>query len=207
MSSLVNAEQGSEGWRLARVPVATASNFSKILSRTKNGYGADRANYLAEKTLEIILGKPQETYKSEAMRWGTDNEPTARLEYELLTGNDVEETGLWIHDTIKAGASPDGFVNKDGLLEIKCPMTATHIQTLKTKTIPKAYIAQVQGQMWITGRKWCDFVSYDPRLPENAQMIIIRVERNEPFIKELELEVAMFMAEVNEQVKFIKEYK
>jgi predicted phage-related endonuclease len=141
------------------------------------------------------------------MQWGTDNEPLARLAYSLETGNDVEETGLWLHEIIPAGASPDGFVNDDGLVEIKCPNSATHIETLQNKKIPRQYFAQVQGQLWITERSWCDFVSFDPRLPENAQMIVIRVDRDDKYITELEKEIITFLQEVDEQVEFVKNYR
>lgn len=207
MSQLVNAEQRSPEWFAARLGKATASKYADITAKTRSGYAASRKNYMAQLVSETLTNQPQENVTSKAMEWGTDTEPVARLEYELVTGNTVEETGFWLHDTIPTGASPDGFVNNDGLLEIKCPNTATHIETLSTKQVPRHYFAQVQGQMWITDRKWCDYVSYDPRLPENAQLIIVRVDRDEEFIKELELEIAMFMAEVNEKVNFIKEYK
>ena len=207
MATLINAEQGSEEWVQARVGIATASRFNDIMAQTRSGYSASRKNYMAELVVEILTGLPAANFVNSAMTWGTETEPVARLQYMLETGNEVEETGLWVHDEIPAGASPDGFVNDDGTLEIKCPNTATHIETLTTKRVPKQYMAQVQGQLWMTGRKWCDFVSYDPRLPENAQMIIIHVQRDEDFIRELESEIRQFIKEVNQQVKFIKEYK
>lgn len=207
MAKLVLAEQRSPEWFEARLGKATASRFSDIMAKTRSGYAASRKNYMAELVTQRLTGAIPEPYSNTAMQWGTDNEPLARLAYELQTGNEVEETGLWVHDTLEAGASPDGFVNKDGVLEIKCPNTATHIETLELQQVPRQYLAQVQGQMWITDRKWCDFVSYDPRLPENAQMIIIRVERDEKYIEELETEVINFLKQVEEQVKFVKEYK
>lgn len=207
MSKLVKADQGSEAWLQARCGIATASRFADIMAKTRSGYAASRKNYMAEKLIEVLTNTPTESFTSAAMSWGTDTEPVARLEYMLATGNDVEETGLWLHDTIKAGASPDGFVNHDGTLEIKCPNSATHLETLKTQQVPKQYFAQVQGQLWITDRKWCDFVSFDPRLPDNAQMVIIRADRDEEFIKELETELKAFLKELDEQVKFIQQYK
>jgi putative phage-type endonuclease len=177
------------------------------MARTRSGYGAQRKNYKAELVVETLTGQQSDFYTSTAMQWGTDNEPVARLAYSLTTGNEVEDTGFWLDDELGAGASPDGFVGEDGLLEIKCPNTATHLETLEKKEVPYQYRAQVQGQMWITGRKWCDFVSYDPRLPENAQMIIIHVERDDDYIKNLAQEVETFMMEVVEQVEFVRSYK
>jgi putative phage-type endonuclease len=207
MSILIQAEQRSPEWFAARAGVVTASRFKDVLAKTRSGYAATRMNYMSEKVLERFTGKPVESiFTTKEMQWGTDNEPLARLEYELKTGNTVQETGLWLHEEIMAGASPDGFIDEDGCIEIKCPNTATHILTLQTKKIPYQYISQVQGQMWIAARKWCDFVSYDPRLPENAQMIIIRVERDDKYIEELEEEIKLFLDEVDEQVEFVKGY-
>lgn len=204
---LIAAEQRTPEWYKARLGIATASRFGDIMARTRSGYGAQRKNYMAELVIEILTGNPTERFTSSAMEWGTENEPVARLAYSLQTGNNVEETGFWLDDGMGAGASPDGLIGEDGLLEIKCPNTATHLETLAKRELPYQYKAQVQGQMWITGRKWCDFVSYEPRLPENAQMIIIRVERDDRYIAELEKEVSDFMVEVANQVEFVKEYK
>lgn len=207
MATLVQAEQRSEEWFAARLGKATGSRFADIIARTRSGYAASRKNYRAELVSEILTGRPVETFTSAAMQWGTDNEPVARLQYELATGNEVKETGFWLHETLSAGASPDGFVGSDGLIEIKCPNTATHLETLIKKQVPKQYVAQIQGQMWITDRKWCDFVSYDPRLPDNAQLFIIRVARDEQFIQELEQEIIDFTQEVQDLVEFVRNYK
>lgn len=207
MPKQIKAEQRSIDWFAARLGRATGSKFNDIMSRTKSGYSASRKNYAAELIIERLTGVPTETFTSAAMQWGTDNEPVARLQYSLETGNDVEETGFWQHDDLDAGASPDGLIGEEGLLEIKCPNSATHIETLFKKKLPRQYQAQVQGQMWITGRKWCDFVSFDPRLPENAQLIIIRVERDDLYIAELEDEINDFLEEVEQQVEFVKNYK
>lgn len=207
MPTLVKAEQRSPEWFAARLGKATGSRFGDIIAKTRSGYAASRKNYRAELVAEILTGQVTESFTTAAMQWGIDYEPVARLQYELITGNDVEETGFWYHDTIPAGASPDGFVNDDGLLEIKCPNTATHLDTLMFKKVPKQYVAQIQGQMWITGRKWCDFVSYDPRLPDNAQIFITRVERDEKFIAELEQEIIDFTQEVNDLVEFVRNFK
>jgi putative phage-type endonuclease len=207
MATLVNAEQRSDEWFKARLGKATASRFNDVMARTRNGYGAQRKNYMAELVTQRLTGNIPETFTSAAMQWGTDNEPLARLAYQLETGNEATETGFWVHEIIPAGASPDGFVNDNGLLEIKCPNSATHLETLQKKELPYQYKAQVQGQLWITEKEWCDFVSFDPRLPENAQMIVIRIERDEAYIKELEDELVQFLTEVDEQVEFVKNYK
>lgn len=206
MATLVQAEQRSLEWFAGRLGRATASRFNDIMARTRSGFAASRKNYRADLVVERITGTKEDTYTNAAMQWGIDNEPVARLQYMLATGNDVEETGFWQHDELMAGASPDGFVGEDGLLEIKCPNTATHLDTLTYRKLPKQYQAQVQGQMWITNRKWCDFVTFDPRLPENAQLLIVRVERDDAYIAELEAEIKDFLEEVEQLVDFVKEY-
>lgn len=207
MPKVIKANQGTPEWFEARLGRPTASRFGDVMAKTRSGYSASRKNYLAELLIQRLTMQIPEGYQSPAMQWGIENEPVARLQYELETGNDVKETSLWLHDTIEAGASPDGLINKDGLLEIKCPNSATHIETLHTGKLPTQYKAQVQGQMWITDRKWCDFVSYDPRLPENAQMIIIRINRDDDYIDELIEEVQDFLEELEEEQSFIKSYK
>ena len=207
MPTLVKADQRTPEWFAARLGKATGSRFGDIVARTKSGYSASRKNYAAELVVERLTGQPTETFTSAAMQWGTDNEPVARLEYELLSGNIVEDTSLWLHDNLDAGASPDGLIGDDGLLEIKCPNTATHLDTLIKKKLPRQYVGQVQGQMWITGRKWCDFVSYDPRLEGKAKLIIIRVDRDDKYIEELETEVRDFLQEVSDLVEFVNNYK
>ena len=146
----------------------------------------------------------QESYINAAMQRGTDIEPMARMAYESVTGEIVEETGFWPHDTMMAGASPDGLVGEDGLVEIKCPNSATHIETL-LKGFPEEHQAQIQGQLWLTGRQWCDFVSYDDRLPENMRLFIHRVHRSDSYISDLVEELKAFLAEVDSTVSKLKE--
>lgn len=207
MPQQVKAEQRTDEWYAARLGRATASRFSDVIAKTRSGYSASRKNYAAELTTERLTGKQADTFTTAAMQWGVDYEPVARVQYELESGNEVEETGFWLHDDLMAGASPDGLIGTDGLLEIKCPNSATHIETLQLKKLPWQYQAQVQGQMWIIGRQWCDFVSFDPRLPENAQMIVIRVERDDIYIADLEEEITEFLTEVDALVDFVKSYK
>jgi predicted phage-related endonuclease len=140
------------------------------------------------------------------MEWGTEQEPHARAAYSARTGELVEEVGFIQHPRLEhAGASPDGLVNDEGLVEFKCPATSTHLDTLLAGEVPTKYIPQIQFQMACTGRKWCDFVSYDPRLPEHLRMFVKRVERDEKYITTLEGEVKTFLAELNEKLEKLQE--
>lgn len=200
--------QRTNEWYEARLGKATASNFSAIMAKGRNGYElAARKNYRAQLVSERLTATKEDSYSSSAMAWGTEYEDTARLMYEMKSGNTVEDCGFFAHEKLQAGASPDGLIGEDGLVEIKCPNTSTHIDTLKRQDIPPQYFWQVMGQMWITGRKWCDFVSFDPRLPSNAQLFITRVERDDEAIKNLEAEVTTFLREVAAEVQFIETYK
>lgn len=204
----IYVEQGTEEWHMLRLGRATASKFNDIMAKGRGGYElAGAKNYRAELVLERLTGKRSDFFKSPSMEWGTDTEPLARLTYQLKSGNDAEECGFFAHETLEAGASPDGLVGDDGLLEIKCPNSATHIETLYKQKVPSKYYWQIMGQMWMTGRQWCDFVSFDPRLPENAQYICIRVERDENAIKELETTVTEFLESVDEEVAYVRAYK
>ncbi len=207
LPNVIVVEQGSDDWFEARLGRATASRFKDVMLKIRSGEAAGRKNYRFELVAERLTGERQEGFTTAAMQWGTETEPVARLKYELSTGNDVEETGFFAHPELMAGASPDGLIGDDGILEIKCPNTATHIETLRKRNVPSTYYWQVQGQLWITGRKWCDFVSFDPRLLENAQYFSVRVERNEQHIRELESEVREFLNEVEQEINFIKTFE
>ena len=201
-------QQRSSNWFKVRWGKATASRFADVIAKTRTGYAASRKNYLAELVIQRLTPPPTEDdgYKNAAMQFGIDNEPVARLAYELETGETVEEAFFEeFNDDI--GASPDGYVGETGLIEIKCPNTATHLDTLRTKEVPHQYYIQIQGQLLCTGREWCDFISFDPRLPENAQLFIKRVERDELVIKELKHELDKFINEVKKEVSFIANYK
>ena len=194
-------EQGTDDWFAARLGKVTASRVADVIAKTKTGYSASRENYMAQLVVERLTNTQAESFTNAAMVWGTENEPFARAAYELKMGVMVDETGLVDHPTIPmAGASPDGLVGEDGLVEIKCPNTATHIDTLLTQTVPAKYITQMQFQMACTGRQWCDFVSFDPRMPQKAQIFIKRVLRDDSFIKEIESEIKKFLAEVSAKV-------
>jgi putative phage-type endonuclease len=193
--------QGTPEWHSLRVGKVTASRVADVVAKTKTGWGASRANYLAELIAERLTGNPAPSFQNDAMRWGVECEPDARAAYEFRTDSAVEEIGFVDHPRIAmTGASPDGLIGSDGLLELKCPNTATHIDTLLGGTVPAKYITQMQWQLACTGRAWCDFVSFDPRLPEAMRLFIQRVERNDQAIAELEKLVTEFLAELDAKV-------
>ncbi len=194
-------EQGSDEWLQARVGKVTASRVSDAITKTKTGWGASRANYMAELIAERLTGRPAEKFTNAAMQWGTETEPQARAAYEFFQDESVVQVGLVPHPSIKdSAASPDGYVGEDGLVEIKCPNTATHIETVLGGSVPSKYETQMQWQMACTGRKWCDFVSYDPRLPANLALFVARVNRDDSKIKELESLVTDFLGELDAKV-------
>lgn len=203
----MDIEQRTDEWFAVRLGKATASRFGDILASVRYGEAAARKNYRTQLVLERLTGQREDTFTSSAMQWGIDNEPIAKDAYIAETGSDVDEASFVEHELLAAGASPDGYVDTLGLLEIKCPNSATHIETLRTGTIPKYYYPQVQGQMWITGKTWCDFVSFDPRMPDGAQLFITRVARDDEYIQRLSNEVAGFLEEVDEELAFLEGYK
>jgi putative phage-type endonuclease len=199
-------EQRSPEWYAARLGKVTASRVADIVARTKTGYSTSRMNYMAELICERLTGMQGASYSSAAMQWGVEVEPQARSAYEGATGSLVIELGFAPHNAIlMAGASPDGLVGDDGLVEIKCPITATHIETLLGQSVPSRYNTQMQWQMACTGRKWCDFVSYDPRMPEKMQLFTKRVDRDDVAIAELEREVVNFLNELEAKIVQLKE--
>jgi putative phage-type endonuclease len=206
---VIDCEQGSEEWLLARCGKATASRMGDLMAKTKSGWGASRANYAAELIAERLTGKPAEKFKNGAMEWGSAHEAEARALYEFLHDCDVRTVGLVPHPSIDMSlASPDGLVGDDGLVEIKCPNTSTHIETLLGSGIDKRYVLQMMWQMACTGRAFCDFVSYDPRMPAEMQIHVTRVPRDDDMIRELQHEVALFLKEVDETVaKLLAKYQ
>jgi len=195
-------EQRSPEWFQERLGKVTASRVADVIAKTKSGYSASRANYCAQLVAERLTGVAAESYTNGAMQWGVETEAEARTAYQFHADCDVSETGFHPHPSIEmSGASPDGLIGDDGLLECKCPNTSTHIETLLGGKVPEKYVTQIQWQLACTGRKWCDFVSYDPRLPERMKLFIHRVHRDETRIGELEGEVIGFLAEVDEKVK------
>ena len=199
-------EQRSEEWFKARLGKVTASRVADILAKIKSGESASRRNYKIQLVSERLTGEKQETYINQAMQDGIDREFFARERYVQQFG-EVEEVGFIQHPTLEAGASPDGMVGEDGIIEIKCPMGTTHTETLMSQDVPSKYMPQIQFQLLCTGRKWCDFVSYNPMFPEHLQVFVKRVEADQDYQKELEAEVKQFLSEVDDVINKLKEIK
>lgn len=204
MSELI---QGSEDWLLARCGMVTASRVSDVVAMLKSGKpGASRATYMGQLIAERLSGEPVSSFSSAAMQWGTETEPMARGAYEWVTGFSVEEVGFVRHPNIEAaGMSPDGLVGDIGLVEIKCPNTSTHIDTLLGAKAPAKYIDQMQWQMACSGRQWCDFVSFDPRMPQNMNLFQIRIQRDDDRISHLEKSVIEFINEMDAKIDQLTE--
>lgn len=192
-------KQGSQEWLAERAGCATASCFKNVIAKIKSGESSSRRNYRMLLVTERLIGQPVESYENEAMRWGTAQEPFGRMAYEEHTGYLVEEVGFIKHPTIDwCGGSPDGLVNDDGLIEIKCPFVSTvHVETLQSG-MPTEHMAQCQGLMFVTGRQWVDFISFDPRMPRHLSVYVERIQRNDIYIATLESEVNAFLAEVEQ---------
>lgn len=200
-------DQRTDEWFAARLGKVTASRVADVIAKTKSGYSASRENYMADLIVERLTGQKASSFSNAAMEWGTATEPQARAAYSAKTGELVEEVGFLCHPVIEqAGASPDGVVG-EGLVEIKCPNTATHLEYVLSGKPPEKYVVQMQWQMACAGKAWCDFVSYDPRLPEHLQMLIVRVARDTTRICELEVEVQKFLNELEDKVKKLQEVK
>jgi putative phage-type endonuclease len=198
MSEIV---QGTPEWHAIRCGKVTASRVADVVAKTKTGWGASRANYMAELIAERLTGEAAAGFTNAAMAWGTEKEPEARSYYEFLTDAEVTQIAFVAHPAIAmSGASPDGLVGANGLVEFKCPNTATHIDTLLSQTVPGKYVTQMQWQMACCGRQWCDFASYDPRLPESMRLFVKRVERDDVLIASLEKDVREFLAELGAKV-------
>jgi putative phage-type endonuclease len=203
---MTEVEQRSDAWFQARLGKVTASRVADVIAKTKSGYSASRDNYIAQLICERLTGQQGESFTNAAMEWGTQTEPLARSAYENARSLLVKEVGFINHPRIEmSGASPDGLVADDGLVEIKCPNTATHIDTLLSQKVPTKYITQMQWQMLCCQRKWCDFVSFDNRLPENLQLFIQEVEFDPEYCAMLEKEVSQFLAELDSKVAKLKE--
>lgn len=201
---ILQTEQRTPEWFAARLGKATASNFGNVLAaKTTAAY----RNYRVKLALERLTGKQEDVFQSEAMKQGTEREPLARIAYEALTGNLVEEVGLCLHDTLECGASPDGLIDAVKGLEIKCPTPGKHCEYLRATAEPPEYTAQIQGCMWITDRTEWDFVSFCPEFPENAQLIVRTIKRDDAYIDKLAKAVEAFMCEVSAEVEAIRNFR
>lgn len=205
---IIDFPQGSEEWLQARAGLVTASRMCDVLAKIKTGEAAARRDYRSQVVAEILTGVPQEDgYINGEMQWGLDNEPLACSAWEVATDLMTSEVGLVLHPRIeRAGASPDRLVGADGLLEVKCPKTATHLQYLMDGALPSKYEPQVMWQLACTGRAWAEFASFDPRLPERMQLFRVRVERDEKRIAALEAEVESFLADVDKMLETVRRF-
>ena len=207
ISALQPCAQGSAAWLHMRSGKVTASRVADLVARTKTGWSASRAAYMSQLLAERLTGEPVTTVANSAMRWGLEQEPIARHAYGFHSDRDVKSSGFILHPAIQmSGASPDGLIGAEGLIEIKCPQTTTHLETLASDRVPEKHFAQMQWQMACTGRMWCDFVSFDPRLPEPMKIFIRTVERDQRLIAELELQVSAFLAELDDRLASLARY-
>lgn len=198
---LIECQQNTPEWHAARCGRLTASRVADIMRQTKSGVSAMRATYMAELVAEQLTGVQEDGFCSADMQHGKDTEDEAALMYALETGSTVARVGFVLHPSLDgSGCSPDRLVNTDGLLQIKCPQTKNHIAALLGRDIAPDYIKQMQWEMRCTERQWCDFVSYDPRLPVEMQLHTVRVKRDGGMIEKMEAAVIEFLSELDETV-------
>jgi len=199
-------EQRTPEWFAARCGKVTASRIADLRAKTKTGWGASRDKYVAQLVVERITGTVAPSFQNAAMQWGTETEPQARAAYEFEEDATVVEVGFVDHPSIPmAGASPDGMVGDDGLIEIKCPESHTHLDTLLSEKIPEKYVQQMLWQMACTKKRFCDFVSFDPRMPPHLQYWCKRVHADQEAIAAIEKDVVEFLEAVNEKVEKLNE--
>ena len=197
-------EQGSEEWLMARLGHITGSRMADVLAKVKYGEASSRANYKTQLVTERITGKPIKSFSNSIMQQGTDREPFARIQYEFENGS-VQEVGFIHHPKIAwSGVSVDGLVGNDGIIEIKCPLETTHTNNLLKKEVPSKYVAQVQWGLAVTERQFCDFISFNPDFPDDLQMIVVRVDRDDDYIAKMEEEVIAFNEEIEAIVNQLK---
>lgn len=195
---VIDCVQGSDEWYAARLGKITASCFSEVLNT-----GSGRGTYMMRLAAERLTGITQNGYQNKIMERGSEVEPQARVYYEELNECKVNTfVGFYARDN-DVGCSPDGIVGDDGLVEIKCPLTTTHLNYILKGKLPATYKPQVQGQIWVTDRKWCDFISFDPRL-EQHPFFCIRIFRDDKYIMVLEMAIGQFLKELNEIIKKVK---
>ena len=194
-------EQGSDEWKRLRLGHVTASNVADVMAKGKTGEAITRYKYKVRLVAERITGTSPESYSNSAMEWGIEQERFACMAYEERYEVFLDKTGFWYHPEIEwVGVSPDRLVGDDGLVEVKCPNTTTHLDYIFANKVPTEYYKQIQCQLWVTNRKWCDFISFDPRLPKRNQLFVIRCNRDEELIDEMKVEVIKFLAEVEDLI-------
>lgn len=202
---IITSHQHTEEWFAARLGVPTASRFADIMPGAKGAYKESRREYALELCLERLTGKPAQHFTNDAMYWGTANEDSARNAYAAHKLIAIAQTGFVMHDTIDVGCSPDGLISADGLLEIKCPYNSTkHLGYIVDGVVPKQYQWQVFGQIFVTGREFCDFASFDPRMPESTQLFVARAEMTDGIRESLADELQKFCEYVDEMMEKIK---
>jgi len=192
-------------WKQLRLGKVTASKVADVMAKGKSGEAISRADYKLDLVVERLTGNPTDGFTNAAMQWGTEQEPFARIKYEEVFNLFVEEVPFIDHPTIKNfGASPDGLIGDKGLLEIKCPSVKTHITYLKAGKAPAKYIPQMMSQMACTGREWCDFVSFHPKMPDGLDFFVVRLDRDDSYIKVMEEEVKQFLEEVEQELSQLR---
>ena len=206
---ILDVEQGTPEWLQARTGLLTGSRASDAIGVLKSGKeSAARRDYRIQLVSERLTGRPQEdTFVNAAMQHGTDTEPAARGAYEAITGQLIRQTGFIQRPDVLAGCSLDGHVGSlEGILELKCPKTATHLgYLLRPHELPKRYIPQVTHNLWVTGATWCDFVSFDDRLPEPMQLFAVRVRAEELGVETYAEKALAFLAEVDAELAKLQE--
>ena len=201
-------EQGTPEWHQMRLGKVSASRMSDLLAKTKSGYGASRAKYMAQLLCERMTGQPTEFFTTAAMQRGTEIEPVARAAYEAQNLTSVEQVAWVEHPTIPmAGCSPDGFVGEHGLIEIKCKEIHNHLDSILNDRIDPDHHAQMMWQMACTGRQWCDYVCFDDRAPEGLQLFIKRLKRDDNEIKRMEDEVRTFLKDLDSMIQKLNAIK
>jgi putative phage-type endonuclease len=194
-------EQGTDEWKRLRLGHVTASNVADVMAKGKTGEAITRYKYKVRIVAERMTGASPESYTNSAMEWGIEQERFACMAYEERNGVFLDKTGFWLHPTIEwLGVSPDRLVGEDGLVEVKCPNTTTHLDYIFANKVPSEYYKQIQCQLWVTNRTWCDFISFDPRLPKRNQLFVVRCNRDDSLIAEMEVEVKQFLSEVQDLI-------